>query len=115
MTTDIPLGFKLHSWYCPALLAYRRPGEEVSPEWQFLLHRLPWVPLYSTNGLQRPAGWTLRSYYSVEERAFYASHRTISEKTLKQTSVLELYAPPGAYGNDHAAHVPPSPRLGSPR
>jgi hypothetical protein len=104
---DIPEGMTLHSWYCPALLAYRFPGEALPKYWQHFLTQFPWVPLYSTSGRPAPEGWVLRAYYCIPEKCFYASHRTISEKTLKQGQLVELYAPPQAYGNADAGHVPP--------
>lgn len=118
---ELPAGLALHSWYCPAMAAYRGPDEDLPPYWQHLL-RLPWVPLYAFDdvadgaaGAALPAaealpalpdGWTLRSYYAPDEKGFYASHRTMSDKTAK-SRLVKLYAPPGAYGNDSAAHVPP--------
>lgn len=104
---ELPAGFTLHSWYCPAMGAYRAPDEVLPPYWQHLLTQFEWVPLYIVDPHTTAPGWTLRSYYDADDKAFYASHRTISEKTAKQARLVELYAPPGAYGNDRAAHVPP--------
>lgn len=104
---NLPAGFTFHSWYCPALGAYRWPDEVLPPYWQHLLTQFEWIPLYAIGDSTHPDGWTLRSYYCVSEKAFYASHRTMSEKTATQAVLVELYAPPGAYGNDSAAHVPP--------
>jgi len=102
-----PEGITLHCWYCPGLGAYRWPDEVLPPCWAHLLTQMEWVPLYARDiGADLVAGWTLRSYYCPAESAFYASHRTMSEKTAKQL-LVELFAPPGAYGNDSAGHVPP--------
>jgi dihydrofolate reductase len=98
-----PARMTLHAWYCPALSAYRRADETLPPQWAHLLTRFEWVPLYAG---ATPAGWTLRAYYSPAEGAYYASHRTMSEKAAKQPDLMELYAPPGARGNDDAGHVP---------
>lgn len=106
--STIPAGLSLHSWYCPALSAYRWPDEELIPQWQHLLTRFPWVPLYvAAEGAAVPEGWTLRSYYCPDEKSFYASHRTISEKTIAKSVLLGLYAAHSAEGNDSAGHVPP--------
>jgi hypothetical protein len=107
--TELPAGLTFHSWYCPALSAFRSPDEVLPAHWQHLLTQLPWVPLYAAEGAALPAlpeGWTLRAYYAPDEKGFYASHRTMSDKTAK-SRLVELHAPPGAYGNDCAAHVPP--------
>lgn len=97
----------LVAWYCPALAAYMQPTEALPSQWHHLLTRFEWIPLYA--GVGAAEGWTLRGYYSPSESAYYASHRTMSEKTAKLPDLVELYAPPGAYGNDTAGHVPPKP------
>ena len=104
---DLPPGVAFHSWYCPALSAYCFPGETLIECWQHLQTRFPWVPLYAAQGGIAPEGWVLRSYYCPDEKAFYGSHRTISEKTIAKSALLGLYAPPGTLGNDSAGHVPP--------
>jgi hypothetical protein len=111
-TQNIPEGMKLHSWYCPALSAYRWPDEILPTYWQHLLTQFAWVPLYSTEATPAPEGWVLRSYYCTPEKCFYVSHRTMSEKTVKQGQIVELFAPPGADGNEDAGHVPPQKKLG---
>lgn len=114
MSMNQPAGATLCAWYCPALGMYRRPGavpKSGKPEWlprAHLLTNFEWLPLYTFAG-RVPTGWVLRSYFSRAEDAFYASHRTMSEKTAAQPDLLELYAPPGTFGNDTAGHVPPRP------
>lgn len=110
MISTIPAGAELLARYCPALGAYRRPGQAANAMDQaraHLLTQFEWIPLYGFPGTPAPAGWVLRSYFSPAEDAFYASHRTMSAKTAAQVDLVELYAPPGTAGNDHAGHVPP--------
>ena len=112
MTTKPSTAGTLLAWYCPALGMYRRPGavpKAGDPQTlarAHLLTRFEWLPLYAfADGA--PQDWVLRSYYSQAEASFYASHRTMSEKTAGQADLLELYAAPGAPGNESAGHVPP--------
>jgi hypothetical protein len=111
ITTPTAAG-TLQAWYCPALGLYRRPGavpkagDPHTLARAHLLTQFEWLPLYAFAG-GAPGGWVLRSYYSPAEASFYASHRTMSEKTASQADLLELYAAPGAPGNDSAGHVPP--------
>ena len=113
MNSAMPAGATLIAWYCPALGAYRRPAHAAKPcahQVRAHAHRLTqfdWLPLYDFAGAPAPSGWVLRSYFSPTEDAFYASHRTMSAKTAAQVDLVELYAPPGTAGNDHASHVPP--------
>lgn len=112
MSMNKPADATLSAWYCPALGMYRRPGvvpKAGKPEWMARAHLLThfeWLPLYAF-AWPAPAGWVLRSYFSPAEDAFYASHRTMSAKTAAQPDIIELYAEPGAPGNDTATHVPP--------
>lgn len=113
MNSKIPAGAKLLAWYCPAIGAYRRPGQTPMAGTSqdlaraHLLTQFEWLPLYGFEGAVAPDGWVLRSYFSPVENAFYASHRTMSAKTAAQVDLVELYAPPGTAGNNHASHVPP--------
>lgn len=113
MNSKLPAGATLCAWYCPALGMYHRPGpapDVETPQWlrhTQLLNRFEWLPLYAFAGAV-PEGWVLRSYFSPADDAFYASHRTMSEKTATHPGLEGLYAPPGTAGNDSAGHVPPN-------
>jgi hypothetical protein len=97
-----------HSWYCPALGAYRKPREELPAHYESVTRNLPWVALFAfPEAANQPPEWVLRSYFSELDGAYYASHRTVPEKTAATGKLVELYAAPGSYGNGTAGHVPP--------
>lgn len=106
MNTPASDKFAHHSWYCPAIGAYQK-GQEDLPEHYASLNRFPWVALYAFPDNVAPPEWVLRSYFSETDGAYFASHRTIPEKTASNGQVVMLYAAPGAPGNDNAGHVPP--------
>jgi hypothetical protein len=93
--------------YYPELGAFMRPAEAFTRPHAHLAERFPWILLSAFSGNSAPRGWVLRGYFIEADQSFYASHRTIPEKTAAGGQLVELFAPPGSYGNDTAGHVPP--------
>ena len=92
-----------HSWYCPATSMYRMADEPVPPYYHVMGQR-QWIPLFTATG-PLSDGWVLRSYYSPDEKAWYASHRTMPDKTAENENTMRLYA--AVVSADDARHVGP--------
>jgi len=101
-----------HSWYCPALGAFRAAQADVSLARLALHMNLPWLPLYAFVGTAVPAGWVPRAYFSPDDASYYQSRRTMPDKTSASGNLVTLYAAPGTLGNDTAGYVT-APKTGS--
>jgi hypothetical protein len=92
-----------HSWYCPAMGMYRMADEPI-PQHYAKSEHFQWIPLFAFKG-NPPEGWVLRAYYSADEKAWYASHRTMSDKTATSNTLVSLCA--SVMARETARHVGP--------